>query len=150
MKSLGIEDPESGVTNLIEYAIISGILMILLVITMFMVNAVVMEGPANQLRYYAFTDIGNGISTRIVDIYSIRPDSGDIVSKFDIPNDVAGQDYFVEIEHPPGNQIVTVSQGSTKSRISLSGIGAEPYGSASGKTTGAGVNQISYSSMGFD
>lgn len=150
MKLSGIENSESGVTNLIEYAIISGILMVLLIITMFTVNAVVMEGPANQLRYYAFTDIGNGISTRIVDIYAIRPDDGDIISKFDIPNDVAGQDYFVVIDHPPGDQIVTVSQGSIKSSISLSGIGAEPSGSASGTTTGAGVNQISYSSTGYD
>jgi len=148
-KRLLLEDETSGVSNLIEYVIISGILVILLVVTMFTVNAVVMEGPANQLKFYAFTDIGNGISTRIVDIYAIRPDKGNIQSKFDIPDDVAGKNYYVDIEFPGGgDQLVTVYEGSIKSRLSLSGIGAEPYGSAKGSTTGAGVNRISYCSEG--
>ena len=60
---------DEGVSNLIEYVLISGILMVLLVVMMLMVNSTIMEGPVNTVSYAAFTDIGNGVSTRIVDVY---------------------------------------------------------------------------------
>src|SRR5512137_3062139 len=88
---------ESAVANLIEYIMISGVLMGLLIVMMLLVNTNIMEDPANRLAYVAFTDIGNGISTRIVDIYGIAPRDGNITTRFDIPDDIAGKDYTVEI-----------------------------------------------------
>lgn len=139
---------DEGVANLIEYLSISGILMVLLVIMMLYVNATLMEGPAYQLSYAAFTDIGNGISTRIIDVYVIRPDDGNITTKFDIPDDVAQQDYFVEIGSSVGSsdQVVDVSRNDITSTISLAGIGATR--GVRGNTTGKGLNKITYDSKG--
>ena len=64
---------EEGVTRLMEYIIITGVLLLLMVAMMFTVNTTLMEGPADKLRYHAFVDIGTGISTRIVDLYVIAP-----------------------------------------------------------------------------
>ena len=64
---------ESAVANLIEYIMISGVLMGLLIVMLLLVNTNIMENPANRLTYVAFTDIGNGVSTRIVDVYAIAP-----------------------------------------------------------------------------
>jgi hypothetical protein len=58
---------------MIEYIMISGVLMGLLVVMLLLVNTNIMENPANRLTYVAFTDIGNGVSTRVVDLYSIAP-----------------------------------------------------------------------------
>ena len=88
---------EEGVTRLMEYIIITGVLLLLMIVMMFSVNASIMEGPANKLRYHAFVDIGNGVSTRIVDLYVIAPGNGTIETKFDIPDDVAGKGYFVDV-----------------------------------------------------
>jgi hypothetical protein len=140
---------DAGVANLIEYVMISGILMFLMVVMMLLVNTNIMEGPADQVSSSAFTDIGNGISTRIIDVYVTAPYNGTISTNFDIPDDVAGKDYFVEIGEgiSPTDQDVTVSRGDIYSRVSLAGVGATR--GVMGNTTGRGMNKISYDSGGF-
>ena len=140
---------ESGAANLIEYIMISGVLMGLLIVMLLLVNTNIMEDPANRLVYVAFTDIGNGISTRIVDIYAIAPRDGTISTRFDIPDDIASKDYYVEIGPgiDPVDQDVMVSRGSIETHIALAGVGASR--GVAGNTTGKGMNRISYDSAGF-
>jgi hypothetical protein len=139
---------EAGVANMIEYIMVSGVLMGLLIVMMLLVNTNILEAPADRLSYVAFTDIGNGISTRIIDVYAIAPRNGSISTTFDIPDDVAGKDYFVEIG--PGvnaaDQNVVVSRGALMSTVSLAGVGATR--GVRGNTTGRGLNRISYDSGG--
>jgi hypothetical protein len=140
---------ESGVAGLTEYVMVSGILMGLLIVMMLLVNSSILETPADRLSYIAFTDIGNGISTRIVDVYAVAPRDGTISTTFDIPDDVAGKDYFVEIGEGanPVDQEVRISRDLLITQISLSGIGASR--GVAGNTTGRGLNRISYDSGGF-
>jgi hypothetical protein len=146
---------ESAAANMIEYIMISGVLMGLLIVMLLLVNTNIMENPANRLAYVAFTDIGNGVSTRVVDLYSIAPRDGTITTRFDIPDDIAGRDYSVEVGTRPNlvnneknDQYIRISRGSITTDIALSGIGASR--NASGSTTGKGMNRISYDSEGFD
>jgi hypothetical protein len=138
------------VANLIEYIMISGVLMGLLIVMMLLVNTNIMEDPANRLVYVAFTDIGNGVSTRIVDVYSIAPRDGTITTRFDIPDDIAGKDYIVEIGPgaDPVDQDVMVSRGSLETHVALAGVGATR--GVAGNTTGRGMNKISYNSSGYN
>lgn len=140
---------ESGVANLIEYIMVSGILMTLLVVMLLLVNSMFMETPADTLTYVAFTDIGNGVSTRIVDVYALAPSDGSITTNFDIPEDVAGKDYFVLIGQGdnPIDQDVEISRDFIDIHVSLAGIGASR--GVAGNTTGRGLNRISYNSGGF-
>ena len=140
------EGHDQGVTNLLEYVIISGIMMVLMIVVMFTANTAFMEDPARTACHHAFVDIGNGLSTRIVDIYIIAPTNGRITTKFDIPDDVASKDYFVEATHVGTNQDITVSRGDIKTSISLAGIGATR--GVTGNTTGRGWNKITYDSAG--
>lgn len=141
---------ESAAANMIEYIMISGVLMALLIVMLLLVNTNIMENPANRLAYVAFTDIGNGVSTRIVDVYTIAPRDGTITTRFDIPDDIAGKDYFVEIGPGanPVDQDVMVSRGYLETHVALAGIGASR--GVGGNTTGRGMNIISYNSEGFD
>ena len=143
------QDSESAVANLIEYMMVSAVIMVLLIVVLLLVNTNIMENPANRLIYVAFTDIGNGVSTRMVDVYAIAPTNGTITTNFDIPDEIVGRGYFVDLGSNPTspNQNITVSRGYLKSSISLAGIGAT-YG-VNGSTTGAGLNIISYDSRGF-
>jgi len=138
---------EEGVTRLMEYIIITGVLLLLMIVMMFSVNASLMEGPADKLRYHAFVDIGNGISTRIVDLYVISPDNGTITTKFDIPDDVAGRGYFVDAALEGADQVIQVQAGDIQSKIAIAGIGATK--GVTGSTTSAGWNMIQYDSKGF-
>ena len=128
---------------------ISGVIMVLLVVMLLLVNTNIMENPANRLVYVAFTDIGNGVSTRMVDVYAIAPVNGTISTNFDIPDEIVGKSYFVDIRPGLSGEDIIVYRGSLDSRISLAGIGATHKGSAGGNTTGAGMNIISYNSEGF-
>jgi hypothetical protein len=135
---------------MIEYMMISGVLIALLIVMLLLVNTNIMENPANRLVYVAFTDIGNGVSTRIVDVYAIAPRNGTITTKFDIPDDIAGKDYFVEIGPGanPVDQDVMISRGYLETHVALAGVGASR--GVAGNTTGRGMNRISYDSEGFD
>ena len=141
---------ESAVASMIEYIMISGVIMALFIVMLLMVNTNIMEDPANRLIYVAFTDIGNGVSTRMVDVYAIAPANGTVTTKFDIPDEIVGKSYIIEVV--PGkhfDQDIIVSRGYLISRISLAGIGSSDKGTAGGNTTGAGLNIISYDSRGF-
>lgn len=142
-------ESESGAANLIDYIIVSGILMTLLVVMLVLLNTTFMETPADTLSYVAFTDIGNGVSTRIVDVYALAPSDGMITTAFDIPDDVAGKEYFVVIGQGsnPIDQDVEISRDSIDIHVSLAGIGASR--GVTGNTTGEGMNKISYNSGGF-
>jgi hypothetical protein len=140
---------ERAVANLIEYVLVSAVLMILLMVMMLLVNSSIMQTPADRLSYVAFTDIGNGISTRIVDVYAIAPSDGSITTRFDIPDDIANQGYFVEIGPGtnPVDQNVRVYRDFLSTEVSLAGIGATR--GVAGNTTGTGLNTISYNSAGY-
>lgn len=140
---------EDGVSSLLEYIFISGTLLFLLVVLMFLVNAVFMEGPANTLTYHSFIDIGNGVSTRVVDLYLIAdPIIGTIDTKFDIPDEVAGRDYFVKAIGAKSETLIEVRRGDIYSHVSLAGIGGTR--GVTGETTGRGWNMIRYNSSGFE
>ncbi len=144
------QDTESAVATLIEYLMVSGVCLALLIVMLILVNNNIMENPANRVINVAFTDIGNGVSTRIVDTYSLAPSDGNITSRFDIPDEIVGKSYMVRFEGDGVNQVVTVTRGDPRldSRISLAGIGANEKGLAGGNTTGAGINKITYDSEG--
>ena len=137
-------------STLIEYVIISGILLFLFVVVVLQVNTNFMQGPAETLKYHAFTDIGNGVSTRMVDLYSIVPTNGTVSTAFDIPDDVGEQDYSVAVHTgaTADDQYIMVYRGNIVSNISLAGISSTR--NVTGNTTGTGMNRISYDSTGFN
>ena len=147
--SIKQQQNEFAVANMIEYLMISGVIMALFIVMLLLVNTNIMEDPANRLVYVAFTDIGNGISTRIVDVYAIAPNEGNITTHFDIPDEIVGKDYFVEVGPGtnPVDQDIKVSRGYLESHVALAGVGATR--GIGGNTSGAGMNIISYDSGGF-
>lgn len=144
---------ESAVANMIEYLMITAVIMGLFIVMILLVNTNIMEDPANKLAYVAFTDIGNGVSTRMIDVYSISPSEGTVFTKFDIPDDIAGNQYSVDVgtrQNQNGgefnDQYIRIYRNSLTSDISLSGIGISR--NVGGSTTGKGLNTICYNSSG--
>lgn len=146
---------ESGVSNLLEYILITSILLMFLIIIIPVVNTIFIERPIYELTSHAYTDIGNGVSTRIIDLYAIVPpytNNAVIATNFDIPDDVVDRDYRVDIiEGPPGREEdsrVLISGNNIEYQISLAGIGFSTMGSSGGGTTASGINEICYNSSG--
>jgi hypothetical protein len=139
---------DAGVANLIEYIMVTGILMALLIVMLLLVHANFVETPVNTLTYSAFTDIGNGLSTRIVDVYAVAPENGNITSGLNLPDEIGGRSYGIEIS--PDGATVDVSRDFIITRVAMAGVGKSKHGQAGGNTTGAGVNRVSYDSEGFE
>ena len=143
----------SAAVNLIEYLMVSAVILALFIVMLMLVSTNILEDPANRLMYVAFTDVGNGVSTRMIDVYAISPADGTIYTIFDIPDDIAGKDYSVEVgtrsndvNAEMNDQYIRISRGSVTTDIGLSGIGATK--NASGRTSGRGLNTICYNSSG--
>lgn len=139
---------QQGVSDLIEYFIISSMMILLIIITILTITPVAIYQPTDQLSEYAFIDIGNGVSTRIVDLYVISPEDGNITSKFDIPDDVVGREYGVNIEQGSTGDYISVHYSNIERKVPLAGIG-ETLG-VWGNTTGHGLNRILYNSYGYE
>lgn len=139
---------EGAVATLIEYLMVSGVLMALMIVLLLLVNTNIMENPANRLIYTQFTDIGNGVSTRIVDVYAISPIEGTVYTKFDIPDEIVGRGYSVEMgaDTSSPNQNVRVWRNDLQSFTAIAGIAASK--GTGGNTTGEGINTICYNSSG--
>jgi hypothetical protein len=140
---------------MIEYLMVTAVTMGLLIVMLLLVNTNIMEDPANRVVYVAFTDIGNGVSTRMIDVYAISPVDGTVFTNFDIPDDIAGRDYFVEVGTRQNkvnlamdDQYIRISRGYLTTDIALTGIGATR--GATGSTTGKGMNTICYNSSGIN
>ena len=116
--------------------------MALFIVIILLVNTNIMEDPANRLIYVSFTDIGNGVSTRIVDVYAIAPDEGAITTHFDIPDEIVGRGYSVDLGTNPNSadQDITVSRNNLNAHIALAGIGISK--GVKGGAAGAGMNII--------
>jgi len=143
------QSDDAGVATMIEYVMVTGVIMVLFIVMFLLVQANFVETPVNTITYTAFTDIDNGVSTRIVDVYAIAPEQGDISSSFDLPDEIGERSYAVKISGDASGQIVEISRDSIKTSVALAGIGASKHGQAGGSTTGAGINRIRYDSEGF-
>ncbi|KAF1077932.1 hypothetical protein [Methanogenium sp. MK-MG] len=137
---------DDGVSMMTEYLSITSLLVFMFVIMMFVVNAGLIEGPADTLKYHSYVDIGNGVSVRMVDLYTIAPGDGTIRTQFDLPDTVAGEEYEVILGGFEESQYITVTDGSIMAEVAISGIGASR--GVTGRTTGSGYNMISYNSSG--
>lgn len=140
---------ETGVAHMIEYVMVSGVVICLFIVMLLLVHANFIDNPVRTITYSAFTDIGNGLSTRIVDVYAVAPPNGTITSNFDLPDDIVGNNYYIEISIGTKGQTVDITRDYIETHIALAGIGASRKGVAGGNTTGSGVNKVSFNSMGF-
>ena len=132
---------DAGVSTMIEYVMVSGVVMGLFIVMLLLVHANFVETPINTLTYSAFTDIGNGLSTRIVDVYAIAPENGTISSSFDLPDEIGGRSYVVEISGDASGQTVDISRDLIATRVAMAGIGASKYGSCRGQYHGRRCQQ---------
>lgn len=137
---------DDGVSTMTEYLTITSVLIFMFVIIMVIVNAALIEGPSDTLKYHSYVDIGNGMSVRMVDLYAIAPGDGTIRTLFDLPDTVAGEEYEVRLGGFEESQYITVTDGSVFAEVAISGIGASR--GVTGNTTGSGYNLITYNSSG--
>jgi hypothetical protein len=146
MKPSSSDFREEGVSSLIEYLQITGMLLLFIVIILLSVYPVFIHNPLYTLTHHSYIDVGNGVSTRMVDLYVISPyvqnKEGLVVTDFDIPDDVAGRGYIVEVipsAQGRGDDVLVISGDLLESEVPLAGIGSTL--ALKGRTASSGMNQ---------
>jgi hypothetical protein len=135
-------------SNLIAYIIFSGILMVIILIMLVYVTPLLIEAPTEQMTQTAFIDIGNGMSTAIVDTYAFSNmfDSSTLTTKVSIPTKVLGKEYDITIK---GNGTITqISRDQNSASIALPGISLSGGGVISDTISSSKFKQIYYNSGG--
>ncbi len=92
---------------------------------MLSLNSIFYDTPKAIVTESVYNDLGNEISTKMVDIYIIAPMNGSIDTQFDIPIKIANERYKIEMIGSSGNQEIIVSSldSSKNVVISINGIG---------------------------
>ncbi len=91
---------------------------------MLSLNSIFYDTPKAIVTESVYNDLGNEISTKMVDIYIIAPMNGSIDTKFDIPINIANERYKIEIGSSKDQEIIVSSLDSSNNvAISINGIG---------------------------
>ncbi len=153
MRSFSCDQWEDGVASLVEYILITGMLLLFITIILLSVYPVFIQNPLYTLTHHAYIDVGNGVSTRMVDLYVISPyvqnKEGLVVTNFNIPDDIAGKGYMVDIQQSEGGygkEKILISGDLLEIEIPLAGIGSTL--GLKGSTSSGGINQMCYNSTG--
>lgn len=146
-KTTSSDDPAGS--NLIAYIIFSGILVVIIIIMLVSVTPLLLDAPTQQITETAFIDIGNGISTAIVDTYAFsnRFDSSTLTTKVTVPRKVLGKEYDITVK---GNgTTIEITRDPFTTSIALPGVSLSGGGVISDTVSSATFQRIYYSSGGF-
>jgi flagellar hook assembly protein FlgD len=121
---------EKAVSTTLGYILTASIGITFFSILMLSLNSIFCDTPKAIVTESVYNDIGNEISTKMVDIYIISPINGSIDTKFDIPNKIANERYKIEMVGNSGDQEIIVSSLDSNNRVvvPINGIGHSGVG----------------------
>ena len=108
-----------GVSTLTGYIVISSVAAILFGIIAITTVGTFIEQPSQIVMRRDFSDVGNEISTKIMDIYIIAPENGKLNTSLRLPLSVARQEYEVGAEAANQDQMVKVSALHTNTEVTV-------------------------------
>ena len=106
-----------GVSTLTSYIMISSIAIIFFGIVALTTTGTFIRGPSQIVMRGDFSDIGNGISTKIVDISIVAPENGTLNTSLRMPTSVAMQEYNASVDE--SNQMIKVSALHTNTEVTV-------------------------------
>ncbi len=129
MKARSMLKDRSGVNFVLEYILTFMIASVLFSIMLAMSTGLFINGPTSTVSKVQYTDIGNGMKAKVIDTYLVAPtwpNYGDIATKFDIPDTVAGNYYLVDLDKSANgwDREIVVKSASTDTaiHITLNGV----------------------------
>ena len=102
-------DSERGVSILIEYLILSGILMVFFAFIIIQFNDVLGKTPLSTTMKNQFQDVGNQIAVKLTDISIIAPENGYVKAKVFMPYTVGDYDFKAEFTQVGGDYVLKIS-----------------------------------------
>jgi len=144
----GVFRDDEAVSTTVGYILMTGVALIFLAIIMVTCVSIFVDNPSRVVMRSGFTDVGNAISTKIVDVYIVCPDNGTLTSVFTLPAEIGGSEYKIDASIGTGqDQMVEVSDLSGKVTVRMTINGIAESVSVSGSTmSGKWEHEIHYNS----
>ena len=116
---------KSAVSSALSYVFMTAIAIAFFSIIMLSINTILTDTPRGIVKESVYNDLGNEISTKMVDIYVIAPINGSIDTKLFIPNKIANERYKIRMNGSNGDQEIIISSLDSSGRVivSINGIG---------------------------
>jgi hypothetical protein len=116
---------DKAVSTTVGYILIVSIGVTFFSILLLSLNSVFTDTPKAIVTDSVYNDLGNEISTKMVDIYIIAPMKGSIDTKFEIPQSIANERYKIELNGSSGDQEIIIASLDSDSMVivSINGIG---------------------------
>ena len=108
-----------GMSTLTGYVAISSIAIIFFGIIAITTTGLFVERPSKTVMRGGYSDVGNDISTKIVDVYIIAPENGTLNTSLRIPRSVARQEYEVDAYVDKSDQTIKVSALHTDIEVAV-------------------------------
>ena len=106
-------------STLTGYVAISSIAIIFFGIIAITTTGLFVERPSKTVMRGGYSDVGNDISTKIVDVYIAAPENGKLNTSLRIPRSVARQEYEVNASEANQDQMVKVSALHTDTEVTM-------------------------------
>ena len=122
---INILSDNSAISMSINYILISSIAIAFFAILVLSLNSILIDTPKAIVKESVYNDLGNEISTKMVDIYIIAPINGSIDTKLYIPQKIANERYKVVMNGSSGDQEIIISSLDSTGNVvvSINGIG---------------------------
>jgi len=102
-------DDDRGVSSAIDMIFTFVIASLIFTLLLMNLNALFIDNPKEIVTRNQLEDVGNGVSTMLIDTYLIAPDNGAISTTLDMPNTVVGTPYTVDVVKKNNDREVSVT-----------------------------------------
>lgn len=149
-----LTDDESGAVSAVEFLLSFSMAAVIFGILVLSVNGLFLDQSRFTVGVNQFTDVGNDISTRIIETYLLAPDSGNInnctiITYFDIPQSIEGTTYIININPYEEDERVNIVSANKLISVNTTLNGAGDTIPIDGNTTSAAkLHMINYTRMG--
>lgn len=128
---LGKDD--SGVSSTLEFML--SFVVAAAIFTFFVINLnSLISLPKDDVRTNQYIDVGNDVSTKIIDTYLVAPDNGDLRINFNIPRTIVGDSYSISVQKNLYDREVRVTSGDGQKSVYMVLNGANSTIRIGGKT----------------
>lgn len=134
---LGKDD--SGVSSTLEFML--SFIVAAAIFTFFVINLnSLISLPKGDVRTNQYIDVGNDVSTKIIDTYLVAPDNGDLSINFNIPQTIVGDSYTISVQNNLYDREVRVTSSDEQTSVYMVLNGANSTIRIGGET--ASTDQI--------
>ena len=91
------DDDNNGVSSVIELILTFVIASLIFSLIIMNVTPLLIDQPRYMVTRNQFEDVGNGVSTMLIDTYLIAPSNGALSTGFVIPSTVGGSTYNISV-----------------------------------------------------